>query len=238
MSKSFWGVLAAIVVIFGLVFFFTHKNSTNNSGGGKPTQHLEGDLSSNIKLVEYGDYQCPYCGEVYPVLQQVLAKYSNQISFQFRNFPLTNLHPNAYAGARAAEAAGLMGKFWQMHNKLYQENVTYYTAQQTGTTFNTWINASNPLPDFDSYAKQLGLNVAQFNKYYNSNQVNNAIEADMAVGGKLNVQGTPTFFLNGKNIGNPVTLSGFEKIINAAIANNGKVSSSTTTKSTTHQTKK
>jgi 2-hydroxychromene-2-carboxylate isomerase len=130
-----------------------------------------------------------------------------------------------------------MGKYWQMHNKLYQENVTYYSAQQTGSTYNTWINASNPLPDFDSYAKQLGLNVTQFNNYYNSSQVNNAIEADMTAGNNLNVQGTPTFFLNGKNIGNPATLSGFEKEINAAIANNGKVSS-TTTKNTTNQTKK
>ena len=238
MSKSFWGFLAAIVVVFGLVFFFTHKSSTNNSSGSKPTQHIEGDTSSNIKLVEYGDYQCPYCGEVYPVLQQVLPKYLNKISFQFRNFPLTNLHPNAYAGARAAEAAGLMGKFWQMHNKLYEENVTYYSDQQTGTKFNTWINARNPLPEFDSYAKQLGLNVTQFNKYYNSNRVNNAIEADMTAGNNLNVQGTPTFFLNGKNIGNPATVSGFEKEINAAIANNGKISSTTKTKTSTNQTKK
>ncbi len=235
MSKTFWAILAAIVVIFGVTFYFTHNKNTGASSA-PPTEHLEGDTASNIKLVEYGDYQCPYCGEVYPVLQQVLPKYLNKITFQFRNYPLTSLHPNAYAAARAAEAAGLMGDFWQMHDKLYSENVKYYTAETSGTTYNTWINASNPLPDFDSYAKQLGLNVAQFNTYYNSNKVNNAIQADMNAGNKLNVQGTPTFFLDGKNIGNPATVSGFEKYLNAALANNGKVSSSKT--ATTNQTKK
>lgn len=237
MNKTFWGFIAAIVLVFGLVFYFTHNSSSNNSSGNsKPTEHIEGNTSSSIKLVEYGDFQCPYCGAVYPTLQQVLPKYLSKISFQFRNFPLTSLHPNAYAGARAAEAAGLMGKYWQMHDMLYQQNVTYYQDSQSGVTYNNWINASNPLPDFDSYAKQLGLNVTKFNSYYNSNQVNNAIEADINAGNNLNVQGTPTFFLDGKNIGNPASVSGFEKAINSAIANQGKVSS--TSKSTTQQTKK
>lgn len=235
MSKAFWGFIAAIVVIFGLVFYFTHRNS-GTSSSGTPTQHIEGNTSSNIKLVEYGDYQCPYCGTVFPVLQNVLPQYLSKISFQFRNYPLTSIHPNAYAGARAAEAAALMGKFWQMHDKLYSENVSYYSAQQSGSSYNTWINASDPLPDFDSYAKQLGLNVTQFNSYYNSNRVNNAIQADMTAGNNLNVQGTPTFFLNGKNIGNPATASGFEKVLNSAIANQGKVSPAP--KNTTQQTKK
>ena len=228
MSKTFWGILAAIVVVFGLAFALTHKSSnsaSNASSTAKPTEHIEGNGKTGVTLVEYGDYECPYCEEYYPIVKQVVANEFNNITFQFRNFPLTSIHPNAFAGARAAEAAGLMGKFWQMHDTLY-----------TYSNWTQWSTSSNPVPYFNQYAKDLGLNLTTFEADFSSNKVNNMINADMAAGNKLNIQGTPTFFLDGKQISVAPQASAFEKLINQAIANKGQVK--TTTSGTTAQTKK
>ncbi len=230
MSKTFWGILAAIVVIFGIIFITTnHGSSGNNSASTtKPTQHIEGGGSSGVTLVEYGDYECPYCEEYYPIVKQVVANEFSKITFQFRNFPLTSIHPNAFAGARAAEAAGLMGKFWQMHDALYN-----------ASNWQQWSTASNPTPYFYQYAKTLGLNLTTFKNYFSSSKVNNLIEADMNVGNNLNIQGTPTFYLDGKQIQVAPSVSSFESLINKAIAakTSGKALSSTSS-GTTAQTKK
>ena len=128
--------------------------------------HVEGNTKSGITLVEYGDYQCPFCGQYFPIVKQVQAEFNDQIAFQFRNFPLVSVHQNAFAGARAAEAAALQGKFWEMHDLLYQNQ-------------SQWSEGGDPTSFFKQYALQLGLNVDQFNKDYASTKVNNAINADM-----------------------------------------------------------
>lgn len=196
MDRRFLGILAAIIIIFIGIFAITQHsggNSSNNSSGGgsgQPTSHIEGQGKSGVTLMEYGDYECPICEEYYQPLKEAVAKYSDQIYFQFRNLPLTAVHPNAYAGARAAEAAGLQGKYWQMHDKLYDNQ-------------NDWASASNPQSDFDTYAQQIGLNVSQFNTDYGSDKVNNAISADLAAFAKTTKeQATPTFFVNGVYLNN------------------------------------
>ena len=228
MSKTFWGVLAAIVIIFAGVFFATHHASGKKGSSGSTvaaTNHVEGGGSTGVKLVEYGDYECPYCEEYYPIVKQVVANEFSKITFQFRNYPLTSIHPNAFAGARAAEAAGLMGKFWQMHDTLYNTS-----------NWQQWSTSSNPTPYFDQYAKQLGLNLTTFEADYASSKVNNMIQADMTAGNNLNIQGTPTFYLDGKQINVAPQVSAFEKLINQAIANKGKVTK--TSSGATAQTKK
>ncbi len=224
MSKRFLSVIAVIIVVFVGVLLLT--NHSNPSASGTLTEHKEGLGKTGVTLVEYGDFQCPYCGQYYPIVSQVVQKYYNQITFQFRNFPLTSIHPNAFAGARAAEAAGLLGKYWQMHNLLYETNIEYYNSNATA---NSWISSSDPLTYFDQFAKQLGLNVTKFNQAYNSAKVNNLIEADMAEGNKLGVNATPTFFLDGKQIVPNETLASFEKYINAAIAQKTKTATTATT---------
>ncbi len=125
MSKQFWAVIIAVVLVFIAIFAFGQKSTGNTgNGSGKLRQHIEGLGQDHVTLVEYGDYQCPYCGEYYSIVKQVEAEYNNQITFQFRNFPLVSIHQNAFAGARAAEAAALQGKFWQMHDILYEQNQT------------------------------------------------------------------------------------------------------------------
>lgn len=217
MSKQFWGVIVLVVVIFAGIFFLTGNKKANapssNSSSGGLTQHVEGKGASGVKLVEYGDYECPYCGAAYPVIKQVVSDLGNQIYFQFRNFPLTQIHQNAFAGARAAEAAGLQKKFWQMHDTLYENQDP---SGKTG-----WVASSDPLNQyFVDFAKQVGLDVNLFKSDYQSSKVNDMINADLSEGNKLNIQGTPAFFLDGKQVTLPYSqgVSAVEKIINAEIA--------------------
>ncbi|MGH7193677.1 MAG: DsbA family protein, partial [Candidatus Saccharimonadales bacterium] len=169
----------------------------------------------------YGDYQCPYCGEAYPVIRQVFSDLQSQIYFQFRNFPLVNDHPNAFAAARAAEAAGLQGKFWQMHDLLYDQNGAYYNGGQPP---NSWLGAKDPTPYFDADAAQLGLDANKFKSDYASIKVNDLINADEAAGTKAKVQATPTFILDGKQVSLPYQkgVKAVEKVINDVISSKSR----------------
>lgn len=238
MSKNFWIAIVVVVLVLVGVFAFTTNGNKNNGSSGKltPTEHIEGEGKDGVTLVEYGDYQCPYCGEYFSTVKQVVATYNTQITFQFRNFPLTSLHPNAYAGARAAEAAGLMGKFWQMHDLLYEENQEYYDSNGASAT---WIGTTNPEPVFVQYAQSLGLNAQEFEQLYSSDQVNNLIVADENAGNSLGIDATPTFYLDGKQIQVDNTVTAFQTLINNAIAQKaGKTTSATASTGTTEQSKK
>lgn len=195
MDKRFLGILAAIIIIFIGIFAISQHSSNKGTGGSsssnsKPTSHVEGQDKTGVTLVEYGDFECPVCGIYYQPLKQAVAPLLDQIHFQFRNLPLTAIHPNAFAGARAAEAAALQSKFWQMHDKLYENQ-------------NNWANSSSPIDLFAQYAQQIGLNVNQFKSDYASSKVNDAINADLAAFDKTGQQkATPTFFLDGKYLPN------------------------------------
>ena len=223
MSKRFLLVLFACVVGLGLIFWLTSGNSsTSSSSNTPPTNHVEGEGKDSVTLVEYGDYECPICYAYYPVVKQVAAKYNTDIYFQFRNLPLTQIHKNAFAGARAAEAASLQGKFWQMHDLLYENQDP---NGQTG-----WVAANNPLSYFVSYAQQLGLNTNKFQQDYDSDTVNNLINADLSAFNKTgNEMATPTFFLDGKKldntqltVNNAPDLGKFSAIIDTEIAAKSK----------------
>jgi protein-disulfide isomerase len=227
MDKRFLAILAVLVIIFGGIFIASQHSgngsSTNNSNSGsKATNHLQGQNTKNVTLMEYGDYQCPICGAYYqPVKEALTPDMLKNIHFQFRNLPLTSIHQNAFAAARAAEAAGLQGKYFEMHDKLYENQ-------------SAWSEGNSPISFFEKYAKDLGLNVTQFKADYTSDQVNDAINADSAEFAKTKQQqATPTFFLNGKYVPNtdlsdPATgapsAEKVTKVINDAIA---KQSSST-----------
>lgn len=205
MDKRFWAIIGIIIIAFVGFLVFRGNEASAPETKGKPTNHVRGDGA--VTLVEYGDFQCPACAAYFPVVEQVVNKYSEDITFQFRHFPLVSIHPNAFAASRAAEAASKQGKFWEMYDKLY--------ANQQD-----WSNNSNPMSIFETYAKQLGLNEDQFKKDFASSAVNNAIKADEAEGKKLGVQATPTFVLNGKVIKNPgASVEEFSKVLDEAIAN-------------------
>jgi protein-disulfide isomerase len=194
MDKRFLTILAVIIVVLGGIFIFSKNSSDNKSSSSgdssQATSHTMGDNKKNVVVVEYGDYQCPICGAYYSPIKEAVEKNKENISFQFRNLPLVSIHPNAFAAARAAEAAGLQNKYWEMHSKLYENQ-------------NQWSNVSSPVSFFKAYAKDLGLNAAQFDSDYSSSKVNDAINADLAAFKKTGKdQATPTIFINGVYVSN------------------------------------
>ena len=140
-------------------------------------------VSSPVVLEEYGDYQCPPCGLLYPELKKIEAEYGNQVQIVFHHFPLSKIHKNALPAAHAAEAARNQKKFWEMHDRLYRNQ-------------SAWAETADPRPIFISYARELGLNVEQFRSDMESNQVDQRISADMQRGASMGVTGTPTVFLD------------------------------------------
>jgi protein-disulfide isomerase len=141
--------------------------------------HAQGPATAPVTLVEYGDYQCPYCGEAYPILKEVKKRMGNSLRFVFRNFPLTEMHPNAFAAAEAAEAAGVQGKFWEMHDMLY-ENQEKLKPQ-----------------DLVGYAMALKLD-ERFVKDVNAGTFTARIKHDFQTGLMSGVNGTPSLFINGE----------------------------------------
>lgn len=217
MDKKFLIILAVIVVgLFGL-FFFTRDNkptnsqSSNTNNKSAVSQHSKGGNATNVELFVYGDFQCPVYAQYYPIENAVINKFQNDIKFTFRHFPLDTIHPNARAAHRSAEAAGLQGKFFEMYDLLYQNH-------------DQWASSKDPKSLFESYAKQLGLDINKFNNDFASEQVNNTINADIAEGTSKKVEGTPTFFLNGIKIDNSQikTVEDFTKVIQTEIDKNTK----------------
>jgi protein-disulfide isomerase len=155
------------------------QSSTDKAGLTKPNVKV----SSPVILEEYGDYQCPPCGQLYPDLKQIEHEYGNQVQIVFRHFPLMKIHKNALAAAHAAEAARNQNKFWEMHDRLYRNQ-------------KEWADLDDPRPTFISYARQLNLKVDQFTQDMESNQVDQRISADVQRGTSLGVTGTPTVFLD------------------------------------------
>src|SRR2546425_9827173 len=134
----------------------TDPNQANQNSAGLTKPNVK--VSSPVVMEEYGDYQCPPCGQLYPELKQIEHEYGNQVQIVFHHFPLTKIHKNAMIAAHAAEAARNQNKFWEMHNKLYRNQ-----AQ--------WAEAGDPLPVFIAYAKELGLKIDQFTSDLQSNLI-------------------------------------------------------------------
>jgi len=141
--------------------------------------HAEGPADAPLTLVEYGDYQCPYCGAAYPVVKRLQKTLGKKLRFVFRNFPLTQAHPYALIAAEAAEVAALQEKFWEMHDLLFE--------QQT-------LLKPEIIP---SWAKRVGLNLEQFETDIKQGVVEKRIKEDRQSGIRSGVNGTPTFFING-----------------------------------------
>ncbi len=213
MDKRFIAILLTVVVIIGGVFIISnHKDKTDSSNGqsskSSTSSHTEGAGTAGVELVEYGDFQCPVCGQYYPIVEAVKEKYGDQIKFTYRNFPLDSIHVNARAAARAAEAAGVQGKFFEMYRKLYE-------------TQTSWSSLSSPISVFEGYATQIGLNLDKFKTDFMSSAVNDTINADIKEGiAKYKIEGTPTFIINGKKMDNANlgSVEAFEKQIDQAIA--------------------
>jgi protein-disulfide isomerase len=142
--------------------------------------HFAGNPDAPVVLVEYGDYECPFCGQAYPIVQLLRRQSGDELAFAFRNFPLVQAHPHALVAAEAAEAAGLQGRFWPMHD-------TLFTHQDALEPENLLL-----------YARALDLDLERFVADANSEDVARRIERDIESGVASGVPGTPTFFVNGR----------------------------------------
>ena len=141
--------------------------------------HVQGIAAAPVTLVEYGDYECPYCGQAYPIVKDVQARMGEGLRFVFRNFPISTSHPHAERAAEAAEAAAAQGRFWEMHDLLY-ERQRHLTDD-----------------DLHAYAQELGLDVARFDEDLAGNLHADRVHEDFMSGVRSGVNGTPTFYING-----------------------------------------
>lgn len=184
----------AIAVVAGGVLLAIYFNPRPTEPGApvdsqsliRDTSHQTKQSSAKVNLVEFGDYQCPGCGAAHPILKQIVEQYkdNDNVNFVFRNFPLESIHPNAHIAAEAAEAAGKQGKFWEMHDLLYEKQAD-------------WSTLDDPSAVFADYASTLGINVDQFKTSVSQRLFADLIKADLDDGTALGVKGTPTFYING-----------------------------------------
>ncbi len=142
--------------------------------------HFQGDLHAPIQLVEYGDYQCPYCGQAYGIVKNIQEKLGKNLLFVFRNFPLTEMHPHALTAAVASEVAAKHGKFWEMHDALYENQKN--------------LSDSNII----QLAEEIGIDTEEFEKDFQNEEFVNKVQADFESGVRSGVNGTPSFYVNGK----------------------------------------
>ena len=141
--------------------------------------HIQGQETAPITLVEYGDYECPYCGQAYPIIKKIQQVMSDRLKFVFRNFPMTQVHPHAQNAAEAAEAAGAQGRFWEMHDYLYENQ--------------------DALDDehLEEYANSVGVEITRFRQEMFVHAYAGRVQEDFLSGVYSGVNGTPTFYING-----------------------------------------
>lgn len=203
MKKNIKNIVIAVILIgivgFGIYALTRPDTSSKADTSSSEIPKVEADKSklvngnslgnenAKVTISEFGDYQCPACAQFNKILNQdVLPKYGDKVRLVFLNYPLP-IHKNAKLAAQAAEASALQGKFWQMHDLLYDRQ-------------EDWERENNPNKKFEGYAKEIGLNLDQFKNDLDSQKVKDIIIQQMALGNAFNVPGTPTFFVNGELI--------------------------------------
>jgi len=200
-------VLAAAVALGAAVYFSrrpaeqpgtdTAKSPTLvNNGGG----HMRGPADAKITLVEFGDYQCPSCGAYHPLVKELLARYPQQVRLEFHHYPLISIHANAMAAAIAVEAAGEQGRYWEMHDLIFERQ-----AQ--------WSESKNVEQDFLAMASRLGLDQNAFMQSMRSPAIQDRILMDVVRARDAKVEAVPTFFIDGQQVHVPLSISAFVDVI-------------------------
>jgi len=202
LNKIKWIIFAvASITILGLLIGFSRSSKVDvgsvdinaiqvaSDKNGNIAEHVYGNPDSKVILINYGDFQCPGCGTAHPRIKAIVEEYKDRIQFVFRNFPLTAIHANAKAASATAEAASLQGKYWQMHDKIY-ENQSEWSSLSIDERTNTFVN----------YAKDFGLDIDKFSSDLASESIKSKINYDKSLGEKAKVEGTPSFFLNGTKL--------------------------------------
>ncbi len=205
MNKRFIIIIAAIIVGFVAIVLLSRSAGTDEvSTTG--SSNIYGNPNSKVTLTEYVDFQCEACYAFYPTVKEVKEKYKDTVKFEIKYFPISSSHANALAAAAVAQAAAKQGMFFEMHDMLFERQKLWenMTTDRTAT--------------FESYAKEIGLNVEQYNTDLASPETKAIINADLAEVKKLGGDGTPTFALNGKKIDNPAnSVEAISKVLDDAL---------------------
>lgn len=201
-----WVGAAAVLglMVWGLALL--GASQTPAGGGGSlqdpitAADHAEGNTLSQNTLVEYSDFQCPACALYYSIVKQIAAASGGQLLIVYRYFPLATIHPNGDISARAAEAAARQGKFWEMHDLLFERQ-------------KNWTSSPDPTDIFIGYAAELGLDKDRFIADLNAAEVAARVRADLESGARAGVNETPTFYLNGKKLARLQTYGDLERAV-------------------------
>lgn len=216
-KRVIWGVIISSVIIIVGGIYFAGRTKPAVPGLDTPattstpkeleitsSDHVQGNADALITLVEYGDFQCPSCAAYNPLTKQLKQEFGDKLRFVFRHYPLTQIHEHAWAAAKASEAANKQGKFWEMYTMLFEKQAD-------------WSKTKDELAIFSEYAKILGLNVDTFKKDFASSDVENRVHIDQVTGDSLGVNGTPTFYVNGRLINLPGSYDAFKGVITGAL---------------------
>ncbi|HEY0543819.1 MAG TPA: DsbA family protein [Pyrinomonadaceae bacterium] len=213
------GVLVAAFAV-GVLLYKTMKpapetahsqttNTATNVAGADPP-HVRGVESAPVTLEEFGDFECPPCGSVYPILKNIEKEYGDRLRVVFRQFPLSQIHKHAYDAARAAEAASVQGKFWEMHDMLYERQ-------------SEWTLSPDPRTEFVNYARALNLNEDAFMRDMVGELASTRVALDMRRGKARGVVGTPTIFVGDRQLkAEEMSADGLHKAIDEALKAKGQ----------------
>lgn len=207
--------IATLVLVIGSVFFLGGSSKNAPQGGVQVSpenmkllvredSYQTATSSAKVTIVEFSDFQCPACGIAYPIVKKVVSENQGKINFVYRNFPLPQ-HKNGFKAALVAEAAGLQGKYWEMHDKLFENQ-------------DKWGESETAPDTFISYAKDLGLDVNKFKTDMDDKKLTDKINRDQTDGNTLGVNSTPTFFINGQKYSGVLNYSDFKSQIDSELA--------------------
>lgn len=215
-SSKIWvgGLVALSVVIFGVILAANSKNAAPVTPTTvtadqatiltiRDADHIRGNPAAPVTLIEYGDFQCPGCAGVEPLLQQLIVEHGQTVRLIYRHFPLTAQHEHAELMARAAEAADRQGRFFDLHDRIF--------AEQT-----RWSTAPDARQLVVQYIRELGLNVDQFERDLSDSAISARIAKDKGEAAALRLPGTPSFFLNGQTLATPRSYADLVAAVSAA----------------------
>ena len=211
MKSLIWVVVVFIVIVGALVIFNGSSSSSSQFSLTEvsPSDHVKGrtvdtGASSTVVLIEYADFQCPACRSYYPILLELSQTYSDKVTFVYRHFPLKQIHFNAEPAAWASEAASKQGKFWEMHNLLFEKQ-------------NEWSSASDLKKVFGDYAVLIGIDKEQFLADLDSGEVKDIVKSQRESAVKNGFNASPTFVLNGEKLDSPQSIQAFKLLIDKAL---------------------
>jgi len=183
-----WIIIGLIMALLigGSVWYSSGVTASYNEGV-VVEPNIKGNAGAEVRLTKYSDFQCPACAQFSTVVNEVMTAYGNDVAFEYKHFPLIQIHPAAEPAARAAEAAGQQGKFFEFHDLLF-------------ANLDEWGRVPNPGPFFVRYAEELELDMRLFNRHQRSTLLRDKVRADLTEARGLGLTSTPTFFLNGERM--------------------------------------